>query len=752
MASFNERPRFSGGNKHELRNWALKTALPWLTENLGLTAGAICGSLDESLRREVYGLAESDQLPKPIDWSKNGIVISPPGTGKGMAIFVEALAHYEKVYVLVPSVIQAHKLEQSLDVLYHHQLGGCLTSQRKADGLISIITTGIFHQMVRDKSSDLWDEKTCLIVDEAQRILEQDPLTEFMVGYMAHHGLQTMIVSATIAPGNLAQVYGHGSKNLAEVYELQKQMHPVKILPTASVRDLPELKQRGTTTLVFAPSRKKIMEVVRNLQKDPNLDVWAIPVTGAHMVEEQLLDIKTAQKTGKPVVVVATPGTMDSSVTIPGLTSVMIWDERIVPGYTEDGVRVLYRESLPINHIWQMIRRVGREARTDGKKDKVYLISSSQTVRTDILAENPTFEPIKGCDPNTPIHDLLLEAVRLDVPFEKVHDYMVSTFSSAHIEKHRKELFEHGMIEAAEEAQHQDGLQLTLKGSKVVDLPFEYKWSRLVADAPEELRIWLAIAASSQSFYDLKMFEEEQKIEADPMSVVIAKIKLGVDYLTCRNDDEQRYMLDGRDISFRRMEQMEQLFSIACRAMRMDESRVKESLQQPVGEQYTKLLDCIVVGGTERKLFTMFLVHKGNKGAWTEVVSDPTGNGNGTKRVFVDDNGTDMEGQQNRGVVGVVADYTITPGGISTDNNTIIPYYLLEGFVTARAMTEGWFQLSFENGSFRGKPQMEATKNGVSHIASPIGFQPEPGIPYWCSVDRNFGYDRKSVLVHYPAI
>lgn len=746
------RPRFDGNGT--LRDWAVKTALPWITEKLDLTAGAICGSIPESIRRKVYGLGEDENLPESIDWKRNGIVISPPGTGKGMAIFVEALAHYEKVIVLVPSVIQAHKLEASLDFLYHCELGGCTTSQRNERGLVQVVTTGIFHQMVRDESSAIWKESAVLIVDEAQRILEDDPLTEFMVGYMAHMGLPTMIVSATISPGRLPKVFGHGKNDLAKVYELNKQMYPIDIQtvsgdePDELLVSLPVLRMKGETILVFAPSRREIARIVNVLRKSDELDVWAVPVTGAHIVEEQLEEIVRAQRSRKPVVVVASPGTMDSSVTIPGLSTVVIIDRRIRVDWNEYGVKERKSEALPINHIWQMVRRVGREKRMDGKYDKCFIISS--LCRDDVKIDNPIFQPIEGCSPYTPIEDLLLESVRLNVNFTEVHDFMVSTFSSLHIEEGVKNLLSHGMIKEAN-----GGLELTDKGGAVVNMPYEYRWSRLIVEAPRRLQLWFVMAASFGRLDDLQMFGEEFNIASHKTSEVIRKINLCVEYINLVQDYDQRFYAQALDLSFRRMEQMESMFEFGCQALGIKYN--PSELQKPEGKEEECFLAELVMGGLRVGLFDLFFPAKGSRGGWSEPrrTSDlPEGR---SRRFFIDEGGLDLENNTQGGVLAVVGEqqwFTSRAGAPlgNLENITIVPSCLVSGLVKQKAEKEGWIKLTFEFGEYQGKEQKKAEKNGIYYISSSVDNEPELEIEYWCSVERNLRYGRKTVFVHYPVM
>lgn len=755
----NEGPQFSGGN---LSQWAVGDRLPWLVDHLGLTAGAICSSVPANIRRKVLGLGDRAQLPSAIDWSRNGVVISPPGTGKGMAVFVEALAHFERVIVLVPSVIQAHKLEQSIDTLYHHEVGGCMTSQRKSPGLITVITTGIFHQMVKDKKSSLWKEGTVLIVDEAQRILEQDLLTEFMIGYAAHKGVRTMIISATIAPGTLPEVYGTPTEGSALVYDLERQMHEVEIsqLP-ANVGEEMEvlaktgaLNDAGKTTLVFISSRRGVMSVTKRLRAmrsrevDP-ISAHVVPVTGNHMVEDQLHLIKRAQETGDPVVVVATPGTMDSSVTIPGLSLVVIIDRRIRVDWNQYGVRERFAETLPINHIWQMIRRVGRQERTDGKKDQVIVLGPR---RTDILAETPVFEPITGCSPWTPLEDLLLAAVLLDVPFKDIHEHMVSTFSDERIASTTQGLLDTGMIRHVDDPSDADGFELTEKGQLVASMPFSYKWARLIVEAPSEMMPQLTLLASFGYLDDLEMFEwDENDVEEDKdASEMLAKLGLGIEYIETHHDHAQYAFARSLDLSFRRLEQMETLFELGCQALDLP---FKEPLM-PSASAERDLLAYLVEGGLKVGLFQLFFPGKGEGRSW----SDPRKTGDGElRRFFFPAERLTLAEHAEGGTVAVVGTATWFTSGRgapmgNVNDVTIVPQHMVAGLVAETAEREGWFKMTFAQGAHRGALEFYAIKDGKRHVASLMDAEPTPDVEYWVSVDRALTSRVTSVIVHYPVL
>lgn len=758
MVNLKNGPKFRNG---DLRKWAVQERLPWLVENFKLPAGAICGSLDEFQRAEAYGLGVGEELPMPIDWSRNGIVISPPGTGKGMAIFVEALAHYEQVIVLVPSVIQAHKLEQSLDRLYHPRLGGCWTSQRRSPGLIEVVTTGIFHQMVHNSNSPLWQKGTVLIVDEAQRLLEADDEngqeTAFLVGYMAHRGLPTFVVSATITPGTLPQVFGHSADKPALVYELEKEMHPVDLKvckgadPFELLRGLDVFYRSEVTSLVFAPSRQEVIGLASRIRNDETLAATSIPVTGAHFVEAQLKEIERAQKSGKPVVVVATPGTMDSSVTIPGLETLVILDERIRVFWNQYGVRERRREILPINHIWQMIRRVGRLARQNGELDRVFVISKDD--RLDIQTDHPTFEPLAGCSPWTPIENLLLQAVRLDVSFSNVHDFMVSTFPEEHIRQTTARLLANGMIIKVEDSEDPDGLELTEKGRKVVKLPFEYRWSRLIVEAPEELQQWLCLAASFGSLRDLQSFEESIfEIENHSISEVLSKIQLGVQYVRIADDADQEEFARWHGLSFRRGEQVETLFVLACEALGIEFDPA--TLEIPEGDWEELLLHELVEGGLRTGLFDLFLLAQGKNGGWTEA--RPSQDSDQTRRFFPGANLAFNEHCEGGvcAVVGTSVWSTARNGALvgNLENITVVPKDLVKDLIRERAKKEGWFELTFYREEHKGQLKLQSRVGRRLYLPSWADSEPEEGRPYWCSIEKNIARGVDSVWIHYPIV
>lgn len=761
MSMFNQLTPFRGSSDADLRQWAVETRLPELVELLGLTAGAICPCLPETLRRKAYGLGEDDALPPVIDWNRNGIIISPPGTGKGVAIFPAALAHFQRVRVLVPSVIQAHKLEASLDTLFHRSIGGCVTSQRQSPGLIEIWTTGVFHQRVLDSNSELWKDGTVLFVDEAQRVLEEDPVTEFFLGYMASFGLPVFPVSATIAPGRLPQVFGHGPNDAALVYELTQQMHPIDIAvksgdkPDILLSQLECLRQPRTTTLVFASARREVMRVTHLLRKwserdDVDIDVFAIPVTGAHEVESQLRQIELAQKTNKPVVVVATPGTMDSSVTITGLSTVVILDNRWRVDWNEHGVIERWSERLPINHIWQMVRRVGRLARTDGKRDQVFIISSGN--RPDVLAAKPKFEPLTGCSPYTPIESLLLEAVRLNVKFRDVHGYMLSTFSEDHMRVSTDRLIERGMIEQAADASDPDGFVLTEKGSKVVALPYDYRWRRLIVEAPHELQLWLCMAAAGGELQDLESFEADFSVRTNERSEVLRRIDLGVEYVQLKCDEVQRDHSHDHGLSFRRLEQVETLFQIGAKAIGLDWS--PRTLRLPDADEAYRLLEELVLGGMRVGLFDLYLVAEGRR-EWSEAKRCP--GTEGFRRFFTGRHDkVALKQYAEGGVCVVVADAVWFEGRGGPSANlkdlTIVPPILVQHLIAERAARDGWMQLTFQVGEYRGKPELSAELGGMKYIPARADNDPEPGRAYWCELDYELAWNVSTVWVHYPVV
>lgn len=747
-------PQFSASN--DLASWACGERLSWLVRELGLVAGVICGSIAEAIRREVYGLKPEDELPLAIDWDRNNIVVSPPGTGKGMAIFVDALTRFKRVYVLVPSVIQAHKLEASLDALYVSALGGCLTSQRKAPGIITIITTGIFRMMVRDSGSELWQEGSCLIVDEAQRILEGDVETEFLIGYAARKGVATNIVSATIDPAGLPETYGHDGKP-AMVHVLQKEMHPVELVQIPGefadgLEKIAKSMKPGDTYLFFCRSRRGVEKARRKLLE---MGIFPVAVTGGHEVELQLDNIARAQNAGKAVGVVATPGTMDSSVTIPGLSVVVIDDARIVVDYNKEGFLERKTEQLPINHLWQMIRRVGRQKRADGGKDKVVLLTAA--VRSDVGdgSQLPKFLPIRGCSAYSLLERMVLEAVNLNVPFVDVHEYMVSRFPMDRILDATNNLIDHGMIERVEESDG-DGFTLTKKGKLVVNLPYEYEWSRLIVDATtRELKLQLCMAASWGAMEDVKFFELDFEVQRNGRSEVSEKVNLGLRYVSEAHDGSQRDFVETHGLSFRRMESVETQFELGLRALDMD---VNFKALSALSETEEKVLEShLVTEGLKVGLFQIYLLDDQEKKGWREFRQVTA---EGKARVFMagGDTPVGFEKHADSGICMVVAwplYFGSRAGNPCAELNdvTVVPPELRGELIQSMANAEGWKKLTFELREDNvGRPQMRAREDGVDFVPSRLDLQPEAGKAYWVSTDRRLGNRFYAVWIHYPVL
>ena len=758
-------PQFTGTTEAELRTWAWQVRLPWVVEYCALTAGAICGTLDETLRAIVAGMDDVVSLPKPIDWAEGGIMISPPGTGKGMAWFVEALAHYDYVYVLMPSVLQAHMLENSLDALYHQHLGGCLTSQRKNAGLIRAITTGIFHMLVSDKTSDLWTENCCIIVDEAQRHLDGDDLeAQLTIGYMASQGLPVFIVSATIDPGTLPKVYGHHGQSLP-VYQLTQQMHPVKIevvkgdKPDQLLTELKCLKEPGSTILVFASARREIMRIKHMLDdetREGRLTCKSVAITGAHMAEEQIAQIKVLQSLpgNPPVVVIATPGTADSSVTIQGLTRVVIIDERFEMEWNEFGVLERRAVPIPINHIEQMIRRVGRVQRTDGGIDEVFVISRWD--RKDVLAPKRKFDPIRGASPYAPLEKAFLRTVQFNEPFSTVHDYMVTDFAQSRQDTTVQDLINHGMIEISNDPTDPDGYRLTPKGELVISLPFGYKWSRMIAEAPENMRMWLCLAAAGGELRNLDMFERHGfKVKPHFTSEVLQRIILAQSYIALGDDDKQRYFADESGASFRRLEQVEQFFSIATERLQIDWT--PRTLSAPTNAQQIEIQKFLVREGLRVGLYDLFFLGKGQKG-WSEARQTA----DGATRRFVTDRGSKLKFDELSvdDVCTVVATqvwFTARNGApmANLGDVTIVPPALLEEVISARAENKGWVKMRFDWQEWDGKQRLECRlADGSVALPSWTDNQPQAGVEYWCSkdqrLDRGRGPGVWTYWVHHP--
>lgn len=733
-------PLYEGNSTDELRAWALHVRLPWLVSTFNLVVGAICGSVPEEVRRKVY----DGRLLEPVDWYENAIVIAPPGTGKGMALFVDALSFYETIYVIAPSVVQAHKLADSLNTLYAPGIAGCMTSQRKEEGLIQVVTTGVFHQIVRDRKSDLWVGNSALFVDEAQRVLTDQPETEFLVGYCAQQGVPTYIVSATIAPGELPAVYGRTIHEPARVHLLDKQMFPVEISVLKLVdwdsyvtRSLGDI-QPTDTVLYFCPARHEVQRTCGLVRK---AGLVAVPITGAHEVDVQLAKVEAAQVKGGGVVIVATPGTMDSSVTIPGLTSVHILDRRISVKWNGNGVRERFHEALPINEIWQMIRRVGRIARTDGGVDKAFVVSNGS--RSDVLrkSRSPEFMPIQGAGMHVPIERMVLESCHFDVPFREIHEYMITQYSDAHIDRAYARLVSHKML-----VRKKGGGVLTGLGKMVLALPFEYPWSRLIALAPVNVRPYLCLAASCGSLQSLKSHERDAVFFHHPSSEVIQKMLLGIEFAKNQGDEQQAAFAETYGLSKRRLQQMMELFRCAVAALGLDFEAVLYALEPPSKAMTITIQSILATLGIQTELFEPFFL------STSYSAQEVRNHGGKRPRYFVtNESSIEFEKYSVAGLCLVVAGQMWVSSGkgkalATLEDMTVVRPELIPSIVAQYAREKNWMKLQFKEFFVQGQRRL-AAKRGIFTYVLPDEVKVEKGREYWCSVVDEY---RNSICVVSP--
>ncbi|MEA1909741.1 MAG: hypothetical protein U9M89_01830, partial [Patescibacteria group bacterium] len=266
--------------------------------------------------------------------------------------------------------------------------------------------------------------------------------------------------------------------------------------------------------------------------------------------------------------IVGTPGVLDSSVTIPGLSTVLIEDQRIEMHPTgQHGCQKIVRKHHLNMHMAQMIRRVGRQERTDGGQDEVYIFSARDCTQFADLS-SVQYETLGGHNRHANIENCMLESILFDKDFDTLDSNMPSDFPHEHEEKTRQRLLKDGAIEVDDTTL--TGYRLTEKGMTIVSLPFEYHWSLAVVDAPDEIRMFVALAACFGPLPNYRDHELKYNVKMDPTSDLIAKIKLGIQYIDAGSDHKQRKLAEQLGLSFRRMESVQSLFKLACDALDED--------------------------------------------------------------------------------------------------------------------------------------------------------------------------------------
>jgi len=726
-----EGPQFKGASMWpDLQQWVWKERLPWLVKKLNLSAG---------------------QLLSQIDWTMNSVFIVPPGEGKNTVLVPAGLQYFVQIYVVMPSVVMVHKGKDTLDLLYHEQVGGCATSQRIEDDLIDNVTTGVLQRLIRDKNSPLWKGNARLFIDEAHRIINgQDLETEFQIGVAAKKGIPISLMSATINPAGLDKVYD------AKIYQLKTPRFPLNIqqVHDQTVEQFLKAKAKSycdnqKTMLIFRPTRALVVSTanyIRNLVGEEKVGV--VTITGTDDVDQKQAEMNhwlwPDQK--ENLVIVATPGVMDSGVNIPELRVLLIDDQLITVEENKYNYPEMKRQPNPNKLLWQMIYRVGRVERAKGEEDEVYLFTAKD--RSEDLDFNTVqFEKITGAKPWAKIERLMLEAIYEDIIFDEIDDYMVSDFTHEKEIATTQTLFQDGMIKRVSATQ--TGYQLTKKGSRVLNLPFSYDWCKIVIDASKKLQMFIAMAASCGNLYNYRDFEREYSIEADPVSELITKIKLVIDYWNMKQDDCQRDLAQNKGLSFRRLEQVETQFLLALQALNITPPDYIEV--ENLNDVRNELIKYFVQCG----LFEVFLLQQGKKG-WSMTRQDP----DGEYRMYMPnkDCALNFSTASKSGFVGVIGQatwFTAQSGKklANINNLTVIPDELLPEIVNEMASKQGWKVMEFTSGTAPDNtPQMECVTNGHLYIAHKWAVQPEEYQPYYVSIGKQIVTDIFITHLQFPVL
>lgn len=304
------------------------------------------------------------------------VTIITAETGSGKSTQVPQYAHSAGYDVVVtePRRMAAWSLAQRVAEEIETPLGetvGFRTAlERKDSQNTSILYCTDGLELVRSLT-DTKDKPKVLVIDEVH---EWNSNIETLVGWSKkkiQEGWCTKVVimSATLEKESLAQYFGEDVYSL----EVPGRLYPVSFEQRSKeslISAITEMVSEGRNTLVFAPGKKEIAEIIKQLSSN-NIKAKVLPLHGELDSEEQK---KCFDSYSVPKVIVAT-NVAQTSITIPDIDAVVdTGEEKRLETY--DGIEGLFLRDTSKADCMQ---RKGRAGRT--KEGKYILCSDTSFER-----------------------------------------------------------------------------------------------------------------------------------------------------------------------------------------------------------------------------------------------------------------------------------------------------------------------------------------------------------------------------------
>ena len=286
------------------------------------------------------------------------IISAEAGAGKSTQIPQYLSNHFDKVIVTNPRIIAAITLAMRVAEEIGVELGkevGYRTGYYKnssKETVIEYCTDGL--QLIRSIFGEDLEQNRVLVIDEVHEWTNQIEALVAWTKFVAEKwNTKVVVMSATLEMDELADYFGNNTKTLT----IPGSMYDVTVETRGGddeelILAIHEQIMDGKNTLVFAPSKKKIQNIIDQLEFE---NAIIFPLHSDIDWEGQK---KCFASYSKPKVIVAT-NIAQTSVTIPDIDVVVDTGKAIMP-FARNGV-IEYREvDVSRADIAQRMRRAGR--------------------------------------------------------------------------------------------------------------------------------------------------------------------------------------------------------------------------------------------------------------------------------------------------------------------------------------------------------------------------------------------------------
>lgn len=287
------------------------------------------------------------------------IIAAEPASGKSTLVPQYLSEIYDKVIITNPRVMPCITLATYVAEQMGEELGGYIgyrTGFKRCsspDTVIEYVTDAF--QLVRSIYNESKDKRIAIVIDEVH---EWTQATESLVAWCKFMSkawnAKIIIMSATMETDKLARYLG--VKDTA-VLKIPGKIYDVKVEQRGEDELISTIMEKiayRRNTLVFLPTQKKIYQVMEELQEE-GTNAVILPLYSELGWEGQKKCYETYLK---PVVILST-NIAQTSVTIPGINSVVDTGTAIVPT-AKDGIVEYALTDISQADITQRMHRAGR--------------------------------------------------------------------------------------------------------------------------------------------------------------------------------------------------------------------------------------------------------------------------------------------------------------------------------------------------------------------------------------------------------